>query len=135
MQDMDENEIPIMFYCLCLKQCKKEPHWVALYIHSALFNKLTQKIIFYSNPQKLYLIDGDIINHPMQQPFEYAYEGQDSECQSLDKLSLSNLGDDTEFLNDLGPKFNTLGNICHQTAPDNNTQIWGSKLEYEFNIK
>ncbi|XP_062248552.1 cadherin-like protein 26 [Platichthys flesus] len=76
-----------------------------------------------SNGQKVYLVDGDIINRPTQQPFEYAYEGQDSECQSLDKLSLSNLGDDTEFLNDLGPKFMTLGNIFHQTAPDNNTQI------------
>ncbi|XP_062248311.1 cadherin-like protein 26 [Platichthys flesus] len=73
--------------------------------------------------RKLRLVDGDIIDHPMQQPFEYANEGQDSECQSLDKLSLSNLGDDTEFLNDLGPKFMTLGNICHQTAPDNTTQI------------
>ncbi|XP_053279835.1 cadherin-like protein 26 [Pleuronectes platessa] len=73
--------------------------------------------------RKLRLVDGDIIDHPMHQPFEYDYEGQDSKCQSLDKLSLSNLGDDTEFLNDLGPKFMTLGNICHQTAPDNTTQI------------
>ncbi|XP_060930148.1 cadherin-like protein 26 [Limanda limanda] len=73
--------------------------------------------------RKLHLVDGDIIDHPMQQPFAYAYEGQNSKCQSLDKLSLSNLGDETEFLNDLGPKFMTLGNICHQTAPDNNTQI------------
>ncbi|XP_060930140.1 cadherin-like protein 26 [Limanda limanda] len=72
--------------------------------------------------RRIHLVDGDIIDHPMQQPFAYAYEGQNSECQSLDKLSLSNLGDDTEFLNDLGPKFMTLGNICHQTAPDN-TQI------------
>ncbi|XP_060930145.1 cadherin-like protein 26 [Limanda limanda] len=73
--------------------------------------------------RKVQLVDGDIIDHPMQQPFEYAYEGQSSECQSLDKLSLSNLGDETEFLNDLGPKFMTFGNIGHQTAPDNNTQI------------
>ncbi|XP_053279850.1 desmoglein-2.1-like [Pleuronectes platessa] len=73
--------------------------------------------------RKVHLVDGDNIDHPMHQPFEYDYEGQDSKCQSLDKLSLSNLGDDTEFLNDLGPKFMTLGNICHQTAPDNNTQI------------
>ncbi|XP_060930144.1 cadherin-like protein 26 [Limanda limanda] len=73
--------------------------------------------------RKVHLVDGDIIDHPMQQPFAYAYEGQNSECQSLDKLSLSNLGDETEFLNDLGPKFMTLGNIWHQTAPDNNTQI------------
>ncbi|XP_060930146.1 cadherin-like protein 26 [Limanda limanda] len=73
--------------------------------------------------RKLHLVDGDIIDHPMQQPFAYAYEGQNSKCQSLDKLSLSNLGDETEFLNDLGPKFMTLGNICHQTAQDNNTQI------------
>ncbi|XP_053280016.1 cadherin-2-like [Pleuronectes platessa] len=72
---------------------------------------------------RVYLVDGDFIDHPMHQPFEYDYEGQNSKCQSLDKLSLSNLGDDTEFLNDLGPKFMTLGNICHQTAPDNNTQI------------
>ena len=81
------------------------------------------------------MIDGDHIDHPMHEPFNYVYEGQESQCGSLDKISLSNLGDETEFLNDLGPKFKTLGNICHQTARDTSTQIWGAQLEYEFYIK
>nr|XP_019951601.1 PREDICTED: cadherin-like protein 26 [Paralichthys olivaceus] len=73
--------------------------------------------------RRIHVIDGDLIDHPMYQPFCFAYEGDDSICASLDELSLSNLGDDVEFLNDLGPKFETLGNICHQTVQNKNSQI------------
>ncbi|XP_018612079.2 cadherin-like protein 26 [Scleropages formosus] len=50
-------------------------------------------------------------------PTEYAFEGKGSTCQSLDQLSFSNYGDNLDFLQDLGPKFNTLGAMCSKAVP------------------
>ncbi|KAM9431328.1 cadherin-like protein 26 [Salvelinus alpinus] len=78
--------------------------------YSRSFGLLSDQHISEHIDRRVYMI-GDEVD---DQPYEYRYEGRGSTCQSLDELSLSNLGDDLKFLEDLGSKFNTLGGICHQ---------------------
>ncbi|KAA8590852.1 hypothetical protein FQN60_001795 [Etheostoma spectabile] len=71
--------------------------------------------------QRVHTID---VDHPVYVPYEYVYEGQGSQCQSLETLSHSSEpGDDLMFLNNLDPKFKTLAGICHQTLQEKNIQI------------
>ncbi|KAJ8370676.1 hypothetical protein SKAU_G00107040 [Synaphobranchus kaupii] len=60
----------------------------------------------------------DQLDFPRYLPQMYAYEGTGSRCQSLDKLSVSNCEDELDFLQHLGPKFNTLGGICRQATKE-----------------
>lgn len=87
------------------------------------FGFLNRLIFHPSIPQRLYEVDGNHEGYLQYQPQRYAYEGQGSKCQSLDGMSLSNLGDDLTFLNDLDPKFNSLAGICRSTLQGRKTQL------------
>lgn len=96
------------------------------------FDFLNRLIFNPSVPQRLYEVDGNLEDYLQYQPQRYAYEGQGSKCQSLDGMSLSNLGDDLTFLNDLDPKFNSLAGICRSTLQGRNTQLWKVLLNCSF---
>lgn len=61
--------------------------------------------------QRVYTINEDDPGFMEYKPVSYGYEGEGSRCQSLDQLSITNQDDDLHFLDDLGPKFKTLGEI------------------------
>ncbi|ROL23488.1 Cadherin-like protein 26 [Anabarilius grahami] len=64
----------------------------------------------------------ELNDHPAYSPYQYEYEGKGSDCQSLDQLTVSNLGDNLDFLQNLGPKFSTLGGICQQSLEHRNVR-------------
>ncbi|XP_030212801.1 cadherin-like protein 26 [Gadus morhua] len=72
---------------------------------------LSDQLIAEHIDTKLYELGEVPGDYPMYRPTVFSHEGQDSRAQSLDNLSLD-LGDDLEFLSDLGPKFKTLGGLC-----------------------
>ncbi|XP_055078977.1 cadherin-like protein 26 [Periophthalmus magnuspinnatus] len=72
--------------------------------------------------KKLHLLSGGQAEDVGYHPHEYAYEGNGSRSQSLDQLSMGNL-DDLQFLDDLGPKFKTLGGICQNGIEQKNIRF------------
>lgn len=66
---------------------------------------------------------GNLLDQAGYPPKEYAYEGLGSKNPSLDKLSLSDEGENMIFLDDLGPKFKTLAGICQHTIQEKNIKL------------
>ncbi|KAJ3585833.1 hypothetical protein NHX12_012241, partial [Muraenolepis orangiensis] len=90
------------------------------YAHAS--NMHSDHLIAEHLDNKLYaMLDGNV-DYPLYHPIEFSYEGQGSKCQSLDQLSLD-LGDNLDFLNNLDPKFKTLGVLCGQDVPGRNKQL------------
>ncbi|XP_036390053.1 cadherin-like protein 26 [Megalops cyprinoides] len=73
--------------------------------------------------RRLYQQNEDQLEFPGCCPQVYMYEGIGSKCQSLDKLSQSSWGDTLDFLQDLGPRFNTLDGICHQAMEEKGIKL------------
>ncbi|CAI5648019.1 unnamed protein product [Oreochromis niloticus] len=68
-------------------------------------------------------VDGNVVDHPAYQPRSYAFEGEGSICQSLDKLSFHDMGEDFKYLDDLGPKFKTLGQMYDEAIKKKKVQL------------
>ncbi|XP_013765926.1 cadherin-like protein 26 [Pundamilia nyererei] len=68
-------------------------------------------------------VDGNVVDHPTYQPHSYAFEGDGSICQSLDKLSFHDMGEDFKYLDDLGPKFKTLGQMYDEAIKKKKVQL------------
>ncbi|KAL4655280.1 cadherin-like protein 26 [Arapaima gigas] len=64
--------------------------------------------------KRLYEVDERQLQDREYNPYKYAYEGKGSSCRSLEQLSFENFGDNLDFLQDLDPKFSTLGGICRK---------------------
>ncbi|XP_056588285.1 cadherin-like protein 26 [Triplophysa dalaica] len=75
--------------------------------------------------RRLFGLPEDLSDYPESLPCQYECEGNESDCESLavSQLTDSNLGDNLDFLQDLGPKFNTLGGICQQSMTSKNVRL------------
>ncbi|XP_055044373.2 cadherin-like protein 26 isoform X1 [Misgurnus anguillicaudatus] len=73
--------------------------------------------------KKLYGFEEDQKDYPVYIAYEYDYEGRGSECESLDKLTVSNLGDNLDFLQNLGPKFIPLAGVCQEKMPQKSVRV------------
>ncbi|XP_056589457.1 cadherin-13-like [Triplophysa dalaica] len=67
----------------------------------------------------------DLRDYPESLPCQYECEGNESDCGSLavSQLTDSNLGDNLDILQNLGPKFYTVGEICQQSIRRKNIKL------------
>ncbi|KAK5901638.1 hypothetical protein CesoFtcFv8_006983 [Champsocephalus esox] len=83
-------------------------HTTALYEHIALPDALLND--YYSQKAMCYLPAKDC-------SLEYHFEGQGSSAGSVGDYGLLETNNDLQFLDDLGPKFKTLSDICSPPKP------------------
>ncbi|KAG5281876.1 hypothetical protein AALO_G00049790 [Alosa alosa] len=72
--------------------------------------------------RRLYEIGEEQVDHPGCSLQVFAYEGDGSRCQSLDELSFDEWEEGTDFLQNLGPSFKTLGGICKKHMQEKNME-------------
>ncbi|XP_062871150.1 cadherin-like protein 26 [Trichomycterus rosablanca] len=72
--------------------------------------------------QKLYELAEKQLDFPEYHPQDYSCEGMSSEC-ALDQLSFSSGIDDLQGLKQLGPKFQTLEEICQEALQERNVKL------------
>ncbi|KAA0706778.1 Cadherin-like protein 26 [Triplophysa tibetana] len=67
----------------------------------------------------------DLSDYPEDLPCQYECEGKESDCESLaiSQFTDCDFGDNLDFLQDLGPKFNTLSGICQQSMTRKNARL------------
>ncbi|XP_066528667.1 cadherin-like protein 26 [Hoplias malabaricus] len=73
--------------------------------------------------QKLQKFPEDQLDFPQCGPHEYSQEGSGSLCKSLDKLSFSTDEDNLDFLQNLGPKFQTLEGVCQKAVEEKHIKL------------
>ncbi|KAI7794588.1 putative cadherin-like protein 26, partial [Triplophysa rosa] len=78
--------------------------------------QINRTLQFYFN-KKYTVHPEDRRDCPEYLPYQYKCEGEESDCESsaFSQLTKSNIGDNLDFLQNLGPKFNTLAGICQQS--------------------
>ncbi|XP_061591783.1 cadherin-like protein 26 [Cololabis saira] len=93
-----------------------------MYSHRSA-NLLAQQRLECLIKERQIVADTKLEDQVEYQPFTFAFEGQGSTCQSLDKLSVDNLEDGLQFLDDVGPRFKTLAEICNHSMQTKNIQL------------
>ncbi|XP_033884477.3 cadherin-like protein 26 [Acipenser ruthenus] len=63
---------------------------------------------------RLFVLNGLDANFNNYEPHIYAEEGELHKVHSLDDISIANNSQGLDFLQDLGPKFRTLGGVCQE---------------------
>lgn len=64
--------------------------------------------------QRLFVLNGLDANFNNNEPHVYAEEGELHKVHSLDDISIADNSQGLDFLQDLGPKFRTLGEVCQE---------------------
>ncbi|KAF7210185.1 transcript variant X3 [Nothobranchius furzeri] len=95
---------------------------------------LTYRGYVSSNPHLQILVENSIDKTSREEavgqennPIKFAYEGEGSRCGSLDELAFDILDGNLSFLDHLGPRFNTLAEMCNASVVKKTAALEGTK--------
>lgn len=80
-------------------------------------------VLIISSPNEPLLQKLQEVNIPEYHPRDYSSEGTMINAMSLDRLSVSSTGGGLDFLQNIGTKFSTLGEICQQAIEEKNMKV------------